>query len=213
MTLPYAVILAGGQGTRLGGVRKADLRIGGRNLLDRVGTALGTVHTPLLVSTGAQRLSVADGNLAIDDLSLPIGGPLAGVAAAIAALAEQGIVDGVLVSVAVDTPFLPHGFAAAMAEACSGADSAFAAWCGHDYPPNAAWRIEALSGLLEQVRTGDGPGSLKALHVVLAGKRVDWSRQYEADPFSSLNTLADLVSLGKAARHRATGQVIHTGAK
>ena len=46
MSLPHAVIIAGGEGQRLGGVRKADLRIGGVRQIDRVIEALGAVAAP-----------------------------------------------------------------------------------------------------------------------------------------------------------------------
>ncbi|MFN4211385.1 MAG: NTP transferase domain-containing protein, partial [Devosia sp.] len=49
MTLPHAVIIAGGRGERLGGVRKADLRLGGRRLVDRVADELGPLASPLML--------------------------------------------------------------------------------------------------------------------------------------------------------------------
>lgn len=201
MSAPYAVIIAGGQGQRLGGVRKGDLRIGGVRLVERVRLALGDVAEPLLLATGPDGDSSADaGLLAVPDLDGPVGGPLAGLAAAVEALQRRGVHSGVLVSVAVDTPFLPQGFAAAMAAALGDAAAVYAAWGEAFYPPNAAWRIEALGALPDQVREGTSAPSLKALHQELGARRHDWHERYEQDPFANLNTLADLIALQRRAR-------------
>ncbi|GLQ09837.1 molybdenum cofactor guanylyltransferase [Devosia yakushimensis] len=201
MSAPYAVIIAGGQGQRLGGVRKRDIRIGGIRLIERVRQALGAVNPPVLVATGPGEAPVLDdGMLAIADLDGPVGGPLAGLAAAIEALQRRGIHQGIVVSAAVDTPFLPAGFGDAMAAALGDADAIYAAWGEAFYPPNAAWRIEALSALPGQVRDGTAPNSLKALYGRLKGTRLDWTAGYERDPFANLNTLADLTSLQRRAR-------------
>ena len=119
MSLPHAVIIAGGKGDRLGGVRKADLLVGGIRLVDRVAQALGAVQAPVMIAVGPQddgRRARSD-SIAVSDLAAPVGGPLAGLAAAIAALHERGIGAGLLVSVAVDTPFLPEDFVAVLAAA------------------------------------------------------------------------------------------------
>lgn len=201
MSAPYAVIIAGGQGQRLGGVRKRDIRIGGIMLIERVRQALGAVAEPPLVATGPGEAPVLeDGMLAVADLDGPVGGPLAGLAAAADALQRRGVENGVLVSVAVDTPFLPPGFAEAMAAALGNRDAVYAARGEDFYPPNAAWRLEALSALPGQVRDGTAPGSLKALHGQLKGGRCDWRDSHEHDPFANLNTLVDLIALQRRAR-------------
>lgn len=75
------VVLAGGAGTRLGGVDKAGLRIGGRSLLDR---ALAACSGRPTVVVGPPR-SLPAGVLAARE-DPPGGGPAAGVAAGFAAL-------------------------------------------------------------------------------------------------------------------------------
>ena len=161
----HAVIIAGGKGERLGGVRKADLRIGGARLVDRVAEALGVVEAPLMIATGPGdvRFRLPAGAVAVPDLDAPVGGPLAGLAAAVEALRVQGIGVGLLVSVAVDTPFLPADFVSVMRDGLGSSPAAYAACREQFYPPNAIWRIEALTALPEQVRTGKAAHSLKAL--------------------------------------------------
>ena len=103
MSPPHAVVIAGGRGERLGGVIKADLRIGGRRLLDRVVGALGAVESPLMISIGPRHHwpGLPADAVAVADLAATTGGPLAGLAAAVASLQARGIDRGLLVSVAV----------------------------------------------------------------------------------------------------------------
>jgi molybdopterin-guanine dinucleotide biosynthesis protein A len=201
MSLPHAVIIAGGRGERLGEVRKGDLRIGGRRLVDRVAESLGTVVAPLMVATGPgeARLRLPAGAVGIADLDAPMGGPLAGLVAAVDALQARGVGTGQLVSVAVDTPFLPENFVAIMRDGLGSAPAAYAAWGDQFYPPNAIWRIDALTGLPARVRDGTAPHSLKALQLELGARQVDWTGQDGRNPFANVNTVADLVALGRIA--------------
>lgn len=198
----HAVIIAGGLGQRLGGVRKASLRIGGQRLIDRVSAALGPVANPLLVSTGPHSAipDLPEGAEAVADLPLPCAGPLAGLAAAVAALRRHGVVRGVLVSVAVDTPFLPADFVARMVAPLGQTPASYAAWKDDFYPPNAAWRIEAISDLPERLSAHAPPVSLKALQRLLNAEAVDWSDDYRVNPFHNVNTVGDLIALGRLAR-------------
>jgi len=197
MTLPHAVILAGGRGERLGGIRKAELRFGGKRCLDRIAAALGPVDTPLMVAVGpeATALSLPAGAEAVADLTPTQGGPLAGLAAAIQALQARGIEQGLLVSAAVDTPLLPDDFASAMSAALGDAAAGFAAWGEDFYPTNAIWRIEALADLPSMWLSGKGPTSPRALLANLDGRRIDWRDRCTGNPFRNVNTLADLLHL------------------
>ncbi|MFP9137264.1 molybdenum cofactor guanylyltransferase [Devosia sp. XGJD_8] len=198
----HAVIIAGGRGERLGGVRKADLRLGGRRLVDRVADELGPLASPLMLSVGPHDDGRGErtGSIRVTDLMAPVGGPLAGLAAAVASLKTRGIEDGVLISVAVDTPFLPGDFCTVMVEAMGDGDAAFAAWGDDFYPPNAAWRLAALAALPEEVMQGRAPKSLKALLERLRARRADWTGRSARNPFANVNTPADLVALGHMAR-------------
>lgn len=73
-----AIVLAGGQGSRLGGVRKADLELGGERLLDRVLEAVAECDPRVVV--GYEDLRVPEGVL-ITREDPPGTGPAAGVAA------------------------------------------------------------------------------------------------------------------------------------
>lgn len=90
--LPHldVVLLAGGRGARLGGIRKAELRLGGRRLLDR---ALGAVQEALdpTFTLGA---IVVVGDVEVPDGVLrtredpPFGGPVAGLGAGLTTLGD-----------------------------------------------------------------------------------------------------------------------------
>lgn len=199
---PWAVVLAGGAGERLGGIRKAAIRIGGQRLIDRVATALGDVEQPLIISTGtADATSSTPGRINVPDLQTGIGNPLAGLIAAVDWLEQQGIRSGQLVSVAVDTPFLPESFTRTMCDALDDSSASYAVWGDSFYPTNAAWRLEALQNLPKRAIEGTGPKSLKALLAELDGRPVDWTASQPQNPFANLNTLYDLVLLGRRALH------------
>ncbi len=82
------IILAGGTGRRLGGVSKPDYRVAGQRLIDILFTELdaaGFVGRSVVV--GPPNLEVRPGvRLVLEDP--PLGGPLAGIAAGVAALSD-----------------------------------------------------------------------------------------------------------------------------
>jgi len=95
MTDWAAIVLAGGAGRRLGGVDKAGVVLGGRTLLDR---ALAAV-------AGASKIVVVGPERDVDGVvwtreDPPGGGPVAGLAAGLAALADVDLV----AVLAVDQP-------------------------------------------------------------------------------------------------------------
>ncbi|MEP3588012.1 MAG: molybdenum cofactor guanylyltransferase MobA [Marinobacter sp.] len=102
-----AVILAGGQASRMGGGDKGRLMLGDRSLIDRVIERITPQVDAVVLN--------ANGDLSrFDDLNLPVvadsiedfPGPLAGVLAGMDWAAEQGY--DWLISVAADTPSFPR---------------------------------------------------------------------------------------------------------
>ena len=91
-----AIILAGGRGSRLGGVSKADLMVGGRRLLDVVLEAVRHARTTVVVG----QVAAPDGVLVT--LEDPPGtGPAAGIVAGLEAVAQAA---GWTVVLACDLP-------------------------------------------------------------------------------------------------------------
>jgi molybdopterin-guanine dinucleotide biosynthesis protein A len=74
-----------------------------------------------------------------------------------------------------------------------------AAYGGQDYPTNAVWRLDALSGLPAAVLAGTAPHSLKRVAAGLGAARLDYSALADNDPFRNANTPEDLAFLRAAA--------------
>ncbi len=79
-----AIVLAGGRGERLGGVDKSSLVIGGQPLLGHVLAAASAARTVVVVG----RVQAPDGVMVTSE-DPPGGGPVAGIAAGMAALGDQ----------------------------------------------------------------------------------------------------------------------------
>ena len=135
-----AIILAGGRGSRLGGVSKADLIVGGVRLLDRVLAAVTDAATTVVVG----RVEVPDGvRLTLEEP--PGTGPAAGLVAGLDAVAAPSPWTLVL---ACDLPDAPAAVAALRAAASSpgSAGDAFALR-GRDGDPEwllGLYRTDAL---------------------------------------------------------------------
>lgn len=85
MSLVYdLVVVAGGSGSRLGGAVKADLTLGGERLLDRTLAATQDARTRVLVGQGIE--VPEDVVVTLEDP--PSGGPAAGTASGLAAVAD-----------------------------------------------------------------------------------------------------------------------------
>ncbi len=196
----HALILAGGQGSRLGLIRKDQMRFNGVCLLDRMAGQFSAAGADLLVSVGRVTSLHRDDAMVLPDPDLPIGGPMAGLVAAAAHLRGHDS-DDLLVTTAVDTPFLPDDFVRRLVAALDGgALAAEAGWRGNFYPTNAVWRVSALKDLPRLAREGRAPSSPKALLAQLGAPAVDWGDALDEDPFANLNTLDDLVALARRAR-------------
>lgn len=186
-----AVILAGGRGERLGGANKALLEIGGKRFIDRAYDALKGCD-PVMVSGGESVAQLLSAVRTVADLDSDYGGPLAGVAAAVAAVKESG--SDFLLSMAVDTPFFPPDFVE-RGMAANSADCVMAAFDGQDYPTNALWRIEAVADLPAAVLAGTAPRSLKRLAESLRTVRLEYAEWREDNPFANANTPEELADL------------------
>ncbi|GLQ57912.1 molybdenum cofactor guanylyltransferase [Devosia nitrariae] len=201
MTRIAAVVLAGGRGERLGGVRKAGLKLWGRRLIDRTLANLSRHCAPVLVSTGRidpALLQLPDDVVAIADLDLPIAGPLAGLLAAADWMGKEATAPDLLVSIAVDTPFVPDDFVPRLAAELPEGALAACATCGPAfYPTNAVWRRESLARLSARIGEQTLPRSLRAFLEEIGAHAVDWRPDADGDPFSNINTLANLIALSR----------------
>ncbi len=210
-----AVILAGGRGERLGSVVKANLVVGGRRLLDRVAAAL-TGTDIILVAVGGfgpEDIALAPGQIAVPDPRTDYAGPLAGLAAAVAWAATQPRPPELLLTAAVDTPFLPHNFASAMATAIEpGHAGVVARYGAQDYATNAIWRLERIAALTDRMAAGTAPRSLRGLAAELKVPTLSWPDSDGGNPFANANTPAELRELeGRAEMVTISSAIGHSG--
>ena len=195
-----AVVLAGGRGERLGGVVKAELRVGGVRLLERVLARISSC-APIVVAHGPHdpsAMRLPGRVVSVADLGGDYAGPLAGFAAAVAALPDDV---ELLVCTAVDTPFLPEDYVDGLVAGLGAAPAAIASYGGQPYPTNSIWRLERFRDLPERVLAGTAPRSLKSLAAGVGGVTVEWPIGTAGDPFANVNTAEDLA----LAEARAAG--------
>lgn len=195
MTAPVvAVILAGGQGRRMGGVDKAMVALAGRTLILRVFERVAPQVAAAAISANGDPARFAAFGVPVlaDAPQEPPGrfaGPLAGLLAGArwALAAHPG---ALLLSVPCDVPFLPADLVARLAAARL---PACAASFGRLHPLVALWRPEALVG-----PAGAG-GSARALLAALGGGSVAWDG--EEDPFVNVNDRAALLAASRRGRN------------
>lgn len=100
------VILAGGQGTRMGGADKGMVQLGKIRLIERVIDRLAPQCAPLAISANGDPKRYAEfGYPILPDRAAEPQGPLAGVLAGLDWAAAKGF--AAIVTVATDTPFFP----------------------------------------------------------------------------------------------------------
>jgi molybdopterin-guanine dinucleotide biosynthesis protein A len=152
-----AVVLAGGRGSRLGGVSKPEVVVGGRALLD---------HALAAVRDAAQVVVVGPSSVARPGIRTvledpPGGGPVAGLAAGLAALSSPS---DLVVVLACDVPragaVLPALRRAAAADGVDGARLVSAD--GRPQHLVAVYRTSALAAALARMATTSG-ASMRAL--------------------------------------------------
>ncbi|MDB5538414.1 MAG: MobA [Devosia sp.] len=199
--MPAALILAGGRGERLGGAIKSELVVGGVRLLDRVAAAVDGC-APVLVAHGRidpALLRLSRTMIPVPDLDGDYAGPLAGLAGAMAYLGTLAQPPELLVSAAVDTPFLPRDFVERLRAGLDKAAAATSSFAGQPYPTNAIWRVARFFDLPDRLAAGEAPRSLKSLAAAAGGVTVEWPITAAGDPFANVNTPEDLAEMERRA--------------
>ncbi len=177
------VILAGGAGARLGGDKPLRL-LAGRPLIAHVAARC---RGPLWINASDPRLA-AYGAL-VPDLPSPGQGPLVGVWSALCYAEALGI--ETVLTVPVDTPFLPLDLPDRLAAGLADGLAAVAATPEGWQSACALWRVAAAAGLEARLAAGDWSlhGALRAV----SARVVDFG--VEITPlFFNINTLADLAA-------------------
>ena len=183
------VVLAGGQGSRMGGVDKGLQAFRGKPMVAHVIERLSPQVNEILVNANRNiEAYSAFGHRVIADGIDGFAGPLAGV--------ERGLANAsgsLVVTVPCDSPFLPTDLVARLRDALEreGAQVAVARAGDRIHPVFALMRREVHSSLREFLASGDRKVGL--WHASL--KRVEVSFDDEARAFANINTREDLSSL------------------
>jgi molybdopterin-guanine dinucleotide biosynthesis protein A len=197
-----ALILAGGEARRLGGIDKPLLELTGRSLLERIIELLAAQAGPIALSANGDPARFASFGLPV----LPDGafagqGPLAGVLAGLDWAAAQGA--EALLTVPGDTPFIPPDLAAALSPPPACATSA-----GQVHHLVALWPVTARAALRRFLAEPGRRGVRdftegRDLAEGLAMRRVDFPA-VAWDPFHNVNTPEDLATARILASRRET---------
>jgi molybdenum cofactor guanylyltransferase len=185
--LSTAFVLAGG-GSRRMGADKALLEIGGVRLLDRTVATLTPITVEVIVASGdGTRLPGAGWRQVADEVAG--GGPLAGIAAGLAAASTE-----LVAVVAVDMPHADAQVLTALARRWAGEAAVVPRVAGRLQPLHAIWAGAALPEVRELLTTGERS-------VVRAAERLDAASVAAAalpgDPrfATNVNTPEDLLRL------------------
>lgn len=181
------VILAGGEGRRMGGAKPQRL-LGGKPLLDRVIEMASTWSDTVAVSVRSREQYVPGGTATIEDVQ-EIEGPLGGLVAALRFAAERDA-DAVLVAPA-DMPFLPGDLRERLEPALSCSAAAIASSGGHLHPVCGIWRTECTAHVPEYLATGKR--SLRGFAATVGAAAIEWDGE-PADPFFNINSPEDLAA-------------------
>lgn len=177
-----ALILAGGNGTRLGGADKAFLSLNGHPLIAHLLARLAPQAEKIAISAnGDPARFAAFGLEVLPDGRFAGNGPLAGVAAGLAWAERQGA--KTLVTIPVDTPFIPPDLVARLTPAPS-----VAVYRGRQHHLVAHWQVSALPRLKRFLETST-PYKVRDFLEECAARQVPFDAP--TDPFLNINTPED----------------------
>ena len=180
------IVLAGGQGRRMGGVDKGLVELDGRPLCEHVIGRLAPQVGPLVINAN-QNLAryAAFGHPVVNDAVGGFAGPLAGLHAGMTR-AETAFV----LTVPCDSPFLPLDLVSRLASGLRAHDAQLAAAKTFDqpHPVFALVRRDVLAHLASFLEAGGR--KIDAWYATLAFVEVPFDD--EADAFRNINTLEEL---------------------
>lgn len=202
MTQIAGLVLAGGRARRMGGGEKALVRLGDVTLLQRSVEAVSAQCGAVAISANGDPALYAAHNLPVLPDRLPDRpGPLAGILAGLEWAAQLGMEQ--VFTAPVDTPFLPDGLVAQLAQGAGDARFSIAAGPDGDgqrqHPVVGLWPVHLRGAIYDALMREE--------------RRVGWfARSHGAvvvpvpahgglDPFFNINTPEDL-AIAEAALDR-----------
>lgn len=187
------VVLAGGEGRRIGGGKPLRL-LGERPLLDHaIEQARQWSDQVAIALRFKDQLGDIQASVIIDEQSVE--GPLAGLIAALRF--GRGAGAQAVLTIPADMPYLPEDLADRLRERLGTKVAAIASSAGRLHPICGLWRVAALDSLPKYL--GSDRRSLRGFADLIGYVEVDWSIQ-SGDPFFNINSPQDL-----AKAHRRLG--------
>jgi molybdopterin-guanine dinucleotide biosynthesis protein A len=177
------VILAGGEGSRIGGGKPLVELAGERLIVRALRFARRFSDCVAVAVRDARQVGSVEAQLIPDN---SVEGPLGGLLAGLEFARREG--RGLLLVIPADMPFLPNDLLDRLLGAIGPDQCAIAASGGSEHPVCSLWRAEAVERVPEYVATGRR--SLKGLADLVGKTRVDWDDA--PDPFFNINSAADL---------------------
>ena len=179
------VILAGGEGRRIGG-DKPLLELAGERLIDRALRNARRWSAPIAVA--------ARDSSQVEPITVPviadqrdIEGPVAGLLSALRFTAELRCRH--VLTIPADMPFLPADMFGRLRKQIGDLGCAMASSNGHVHPVCALWRASALDRAGEYLASSRR--SLRGFAELVGYVPVDWPAE-PFDPFFNINTAEDL---------------------
>ena len=178
------IVLAGGQGRRMGGVDKGLQPLGGKAMVAHVIARLAPQVDAIVINANQNLESYAKlGFPVVPDVTGGFAGPLAGLQAGL-----QAAKTALVVTAPCDSPFLPLDLVARLRAAMDGKDLAVAKTGTQAHPVFAIVRREILDHLTAYLTSGGRKidawyASLKVVEVAFDDQR---------DAFSNINTREEL---------------------
>lgn len=183
------VILAGGEGRRIGG-GKPQRTLAGESLLARAVALARQWTADVAVAVKEAPSAQPDRNIAVVTDDPAVDGPLSGLLAGLRWARARG--RGAVLTIPCDTPFLPHDLAGRLAAALAGVAApsvAVASSAGRLHAVCALWTVDAEAALLREA----GAGRLSLVNLIerLERRTVEWPVE-TIDPFFNINTQEEL---------------------
>lgn len=184
------LILAGGEGRRMGGKDKALVRLRGQSLLSHVAERFEPQVYALALSANGDPERFSQWSLPVlADAGQERLGPMAGLLAGLGWAAARGASH--LATVSTDTPFLPGDLVVRLMAGCATPeDCAIAESHGKTHPTCGLWPVARRAALAAALaagerRIGQWANAQGAVRIAFAG---------EPDPFFNVNSPADLAA-------------------
>jgi molybdenum cofactor guanylyltransferase len=189
------LVLAGGQGRRMGGVDKGLVELSGRPFIAHVLERLAPQVDALLINANQNTGRYAEFGYPVIQDDIPgFAGPLAGLERGLRAMTTP-----LVVTVPCDSPFLPTDLVARLYEAMQQADAQLAVARTFDrtHPVFSLVKQEVLDSLTRFLQ--DGGRKIDAWYAGLRVVEVPFDD--EADAFMNINTQAELSAVDQPAGH------------